>query len=241
MSIRSKPHFRHAMIGAAALVAATGWLGASPARSQSHSGAVLPPNEIERMIGARGYRLTGPVVRHGKVYVANVLGPEDDVEQLVVDARDGHLLRRAAGGAPVRPQGGNPSGWSPLSGIFGALFGPPEDAAPLSPPPASDFYENPKPKAVKHSRTDPKPNVQPASVPGDAKAPSSSPDAATPGAAAPGAAAPNAAAPSVAPPAVAGAKAAPTTAPETATAAPGAASSKTPATKLNDVPVAPLE
>jgi hypothetical protein len=238
MSIRSKPLFRHAMIGAAALVAATGWLGDSPARSQSHSGAALSPGEIERMIGARGYRLTGPVVRHGKVYIANVLGPEDDVEQLVVDARDGHLLRQSAGGAPVRPQGGNPSGWSPLSGIFGALFGPPEDAAPLSPPPASDFFENPKPKAqVKRSKL----VVQPASVPGDAKAPASTPDAATPSVTTPsvttpGAATPSAAAPNVAPPPVAAAKAAPTTSPETATAA-----SKTPATKLNDVPVAPLE
>jgi hypothetical protein len=242
MSIRSKPLFRHAMIGAAALVAATGWFGAPPARSQSHSGAALPPAEIERMIGARGYRLTGPVVRHGKVYIANVLGPEDDVEQLVVDARDGHLLRQSAGGAPVRPQGGNPNGWSPLSGIFGALFGPPEDAAPLSPPPASDFYENPKPKAqIKRSKL-----VQPANVPGDAKAPASTPDAATPGvttpgATTPGAATPSAAAPSVTPPPVAAAKAAPTTSPETATAAPGAAASKAPATKLNDVPVAPLE
>jgi hypothetical protein len=238
MSIRSKPLFRHAIIGAAALVAAASWLGASPARSQTHSGAALAPGEIERMIGARGYRLTGPVVRHGKVYIANVLGPEDDVEQLVVDARDGHLLRQSAGGAPVRPQGGNPSGWSPLSGIFGALFGPPEDAAPLSPPPASDFFENPRPKAqVKRSKL----VVQPASVPGDAKAPASTPDAATPGAMTPGAATPSAAAPSVAPPPVAAAKAAPTTSPETATAAPGAAASKTPATKLNDVPVAPLE
>jgi hypothetical protein len=233
MSIRSKPLFRHAMIGAAALVAATGWFGAPPARSQSHSGAALPPGEIERMIGARGYRLTGPVVRHGKVYIANVLGPEDDVEQLVVDARDGHLLRQSAGGAPVRPRGGNPSGWSPLSGIFGALFGPPEDAAPLSPPPASDFYENPKPKAqIKRSKL----VVQPASVPGDAKAPASTPDAATPGVTTPGVMTPGPATPSVAPPPVAAAKAAPTTSPETATAAP-----KTPATKLNDVPVAPLE
>jgi hypothetical protein len=239
MGIRSKPFFRHAMIAAIALAAATGWLGASPAHAQSHSGAALPPSQIERMIAARGYRLTGPVVRHGKVYFANVLGQQDDVEQLVVDARDGHLLRQSPGGPPMRRQGGNPDEWSPLGSFFGALFGAPEDAAPLSPPPASDFYENPKPKTqVKHSR----PSVQPASLPGDAKAPSASPDAATPGAApptaaTPSAATPTAAAPSVAPPAVAGAKATP----ETATAAPGAAASKTPAAKLNDVPVAPLE
>src|SRR5580692_2710016 len=170
MGIRSKPLFRHAMIGAMAVVAASAWLGAPPALSQSHTGAALPASEIERMIGARGFRLTGPVVRHGKVYIANVLGPEDDVEQLFVDARDGHLLRQSAGGPPVRPQAGNSSGWSPLAGIFGALFGPPEDAAPLSPPPASDFYENPKPKAqAKHSKPDQKPVIQPASVPGDAK------------------------------------------------------------------------
>ena len=91
MGIRSKLLFRHAMIGAAALVAASTWLGAPPARAQSHSSAALPPGEIERMIGARGYRLTGPVVRHGKVYIASVLGQQDDVEQLVVDARDGYV------------------------------------------------------------------------------------------------------------------------------------------------------
>jgi hypothetical protein len=242
MGIRSKLLFRHAMIGAVALVAAAGWLGASPAHSQSHSGAALPPNEIERMLGERGYRLTGPVVRHGKVYFANVLGQQDDVEQLVVDARDGRLLRQSPGGPPIR----RPDESSPLGGFFGALFGPPEDAAPLSPPPASDFYENPKPKAqVKRSRPESKPVVQPASVPGDAKTPSSNPDAATPGvttpgAATPGATTPAAATPSVAPPAAASAKAAPAT-PETATAAPGAASSKTSTQKLNDVPVAPLE
>ena len=238
MGIGSKPLFRHAMVGAVALVAASAWLGASPARSQSHSGAALPPSEIERMIGARGYRLTGPVVRHGKVYVANVIGPEDDAEQLVVDARDGHLLRQSPGGPPVRT---NPNGWSPISSFLGTLFGAPEDAAPLSPPPASDFYENPKPKAqAKHSKPDQKPAVQPASVPGDSKTPSPSPDAAAPGAAAaPSATTPTAASPSAPPPAVAKAPAAPT--PETAAAAPGAAASKTAAPKLNDVPVAPLE
>ena len=243
MGIRSKPSFRHAMIAAIALVAATSGLGFLPAHAQSHSGAALPPSEIERMLSARGYRLTGPVVRHGKVYFANVLGQQDNVEQLVVDARDGHLLRQSASGPPMRRQGGNPDEWSPLGSFFGALFGAPEDAAPLSPPPASDFYENPKPKAqVKHSR----PSVQPASLPGDAKTPSASPDATTPGATAPGVATPSAATPSattpsVTPPAVAGAKPAPAATPETATAASGAAAAKTPSTKLNDVPVAPLE
>jgi hypothetical protein len=237
MGIHSKPFFRHAMIAAIALAAATGGLGASPALAQSHSGASLPPSQIERMLSARGYRLTGPVVRHGKVYFANVLGQQDDVEQLVVDARDGHLLRQSPSG-PIIRQGGNSNEWSPLGSFFGALFGAPEDAAPLSPPPASDFYENSKPKAqVKHSR----PTIQPANLPGDAKAPSASPDAANPGATTPGVVTPAAATPSAAAPAVAGAKPAPAATPETATAAPGAAAAKTPSTKLNDVPVAPLE
>jgi hypothetical protein len=237
MGIRSKPFFRHAMVAAIALVAATGGLGSSPAHAQSHSGAALPPSQIERMIAARGYRLTGPVVRHGKVYFASVLGQQDNVEQLVVDARDGHLLRQSPSG-PIIRQGGNSNEWSPLGSFFGALFGAPEDAAPLSPPPASDFYENSKPKAqVKHSR----PTIQPANLPGDAKAPSASPDAANPGATTPGVVTPAAATPSAAAPAVAGAKPAPAATPETATAAPGAAAAKTPSTKLNDVPVAPLE
>ena len=58
--------------------------------------------QIERMVEASGYRLTGPVMRNGPVYLANVLGRENDRERLVIDARDGRLLQRyGAAGAPA--------------------------------------------------------------------------------------------------------------------------------------------
>jgi hypothetical protein len=48
--------------------------------------------EIERMMQASGYQLTGPIIRRGPVYLADVLGREDDSERLVIDAHDGRLL-----------------------------------------------------------------------------------------------------------------------------------------------------
>ena len=46
------------------------------------------------MVQASGYRLTGPVQRNGAVYLANVLGSQDDLERLVIDARTAASLQR---------------------------------------------------------------------------------------------------------------------------------------------------
>ena len=229
MSIRSKPLFSRATVAAIALFAALASMGSSPAYSQSSSsGSTLSPGQIQRIVEARGYQLTGPIVRRGRVYFADVVGQEDNAERLVIDARDGRLLRRSPGDPAVRRRVGNPDDWSPVTRFFGALFGPPDDVAPLSPPPASDFYETPKPKAsVKRPKIETKQAVQPASVPGDNKPASTIPEATTP---------------SAPPPVAAPPKAASAPSPETATAAPPSAQTpKTSATKLNDVPVAPLE
>ena len=93
---------------AAALAVAAGLLlcGAGSADAQwfrwpSWDDAI-PPMRMERMIEASGYRLTGPVLRNGPVYLANVLGRDDDLERLVIDARDGRLLQRYAAGALAR-------------------------------------------------------------------------------------------------------------------------------------------
>ncbi|WP_158814740.1 hypothetical protein [Methylocapsa sp. S129] len=228
MNMRSKSSFPRPTLAALALAACVMWMGPSPAHAQSFNpDSALSPAQIERIISDSGYRLTGPVARHGRVYLANVLGQGDDPLRLVVDARNGRVLQRYPGRASLlRRQAAVPEE-SPLTNFFDRLFGSPEDAAPLSPPPDSDFLETPKPKAQARR---PKPVVQPAvTAPSDNPATSAPPaagQAATPPA---GSGAP--------PPAAAVAK--PT--PETAAAAPGAPAQKAPSTKLNDVPVAPLE
>jgi len=228
MSDRSKPLFSRNSVAAIAIIAGSVWIGAPAAYSQSSgSGATLRPNQMERMIEANGYRLMGPIVRHGQIYLADVIGPEDNEERLVFDARDGRLLRHAPGESR---QAATPYGRSPVATFFANLFGAQEDVAPLSPPPASDFLETPKPKPAAKR---PKPTVQQATVPPDSKAVSPAPDAAAPAGAPPAvtatAPAPSGAKPPSAPP------------PETAAAGAAAPASKSSSQKLNDVPVAPLE
>jgi hypothetical protein len=144
MSDRSRPPFFRRSVAAVAIVAGAVWIGGFAAHSQSSgSGSMLRPSQMERMIEAGGYRLTGPVVRHGQIYLADVIGPEDNEERLVFDARDGRLLRHAPGESR---QSATPDGRSPVATFFANLFGAQEDVAPLSPPPASDFLETPKPK-----------------------------------------------------------------------------------------------
>jgi hypothetical protein len=231
MSIRSKALFSHMIVAA---IACAGWVGLSPAYSQSPSSAsTLSPNQIERIVGARGYQLTGPPMRHGRVYEANVVGQDDVLQRWILDAHNGRLLNQSPGDPAVRRQAANPDEWSPLARFFNGLFGHQDEVAPLSPPPASDFYETPKPKPqVKRAKLEPKPATQPATTPGDNQTASPVPEDAKPSA--PPAAPPPAAA-------ATSAKTVPAPAPETAAAAPNAPAAKTSAPKVNDVPVAPLE
>ena len=234
MSIRSKLPFPRSALAALALAAAMIWIGLSPARSQSpNANSALPPSRIARIIEEGGYQLTGPITRHGRVYLANVVGPEDDTLRLVIDAHSGRFLQRTPS-APALRQTAIPEESSPLTNLFDRLFGRRDEVAPLSPPPASDFFETPKPKAqVKRPKSEPAPVVQPAAVPGDNNNVSPA-NTVSP--------APAATAPSVAPPPAADAKPAPAPAPETAAVAPSKSPPpKTASPKVNDVPVAPLE
>ena len=90
--------------------------------------AALPPMQVERMVQASGYRLTGPVVRNGPVYLADVLGREDDRERLVIEANSGRLLQRyrAAG---RRQHFATNDYWSgePRPRLFGGWFGQDDD------------------------------------------------------------------------------------------------------------------
>jgi hypothetical protein len=228
----------------AALVLAALFVGiaAAPARAQA-----LAPNQIERVLGNNGYRLMGPVVRHGRVYIASVLGQQDEELRLVVDARNGRVLQRYPGD-PAMARQGNPYDSSPLANFFDHLFGHTEEAPPLSPPPKSDFLESPKPKTqLRRPKPEANPAVQPAATPTDNKAAPVTPAIATPSA--PAAAAPPATAIAPAAPVNPTAASAPaptptaktTAAPETAAATTGKPVTKATSQKLNDVPVAPLE
>ena len=104
-------------------------LAASPAAKAeglfTFFGGGPSPYEIERALGAAGYQLTGPLVRRGDVYLADVAVGRGGPERLVIDVETGRILERfrarrapwssppAAGpedppqydawGAPVRP------------------------------------------------------------------------------------------------------------------------------------------
>ena len=107
MNIRSNLFFSRPRVGALALAASLLSVGATSANAQwfrwSNWDNALSPMQVERMVQASGYRLTGPVMRNGPVYLANVLGREDDRERLVIDARDGRLLQRYGAGARPQP------------------------------------------------------------------------------------------------------------------------------------------
>ena len=50
--------------------------------------------EIERRLDAGGYTLTGPLVRRGDVYLADVVAGRGDFERLVIDAQTGRIIER---------------------------------------------------------------------------------------------------------------------------------------------------
>jgi len=143
MNIRSKLVFSRPRVAAFALAAALLSGGATSASAQwlFNWDNALPPMQVERMVQASGYRLTGPVMRHGPVYLANVLGRENDRERLVIDARDGRLLQRY--GAPAtRRQYALSGDWSGQPGPQGSpgddLFDRQDGFPPPRPP--ADVY-----------------------------------------------------------------------------------------------------
>jgi hypothetical protein len=155
MNIRSRWLFLRPRAATVALALSVVAMGASAARAQFFNwDSALPRGQIERMIQASGYRLTGPAIRHGAVYLANVLGPQNDLERLIVDARDGRVLQRfaaaprqadAAGGWWGRPQdSGSLFGWfdgdddavapRPPAGLDTGAESEPAHVAPIRPP-----------------------------------------------------------------------------------------------------------
>jgi hypothetical protein len=137
MNIRSKLFFPRASIAALTLAASLLSFGATSAKAQFlfNWDRALGPMQIERMIQASGYRLTGPVMRNGAVYLANVLGRENDRERLVIDARDGRLLQRYSAGA-ARRQFADAEDWRapPRQDIYDGWFDREEDSPAPRPP-----------------------------------------------------------------------------------------------------------
>jgi hypothetical protein len=141
MNIRSGSLFSRPRAAAIALAAALVSLGAPCAQAQLFNwDSALPPTQIERMIQASGYRLTGPVIRRGPVYLANVLGRDNDPERLIIDAKEGRLLQRFPAAGRRQPLVSD--GWSsqpPQTGsLFGWLTGGDDDAVAPRPPAGLD-------------------------------------------------------------------------------------------------------
>ena len=140
MDNRSKRFFSRPQVVALALAVPLLGMGATSASAQWFGwDSALPPMQVERMIQASGYRLTGPVIRNGRVYLANVLGRDNDLERLVLDADDGRLLQRYRAG-PMRRRFAS-GDWSdqprpqPAEGFLDRLS---DFVAPPRPP--ADFY-----------------------------------------------------------------------------------------------------
>ena len=154
MSSRWKSLLARPRLAAAALAAGLVGAGVTSAQAQLFNwDSTLPPDRIERMVQASGYRLTGPVVRRGAVYLANVLGRENDPERLIIDAREGRLLQRFPAGrrrvAAVDAWGYAPRGavvddWAPRpQGLIGGWFGRDEEEYAPPRPPANIYGDAP--------------------------------------------------------------------------------------------------
>ncbi len=148
MAIRSRSLVSRPQVAALTLAAAFLCLGAPAARAQLFNwDSALPPAQIERMIQASGYRLTGPVVRHGAVYLADVLGRQNDPERLIIDAQEGRLLQRFPAAA-ARRQATAVGGWSNEPQQTGSLFSwfmGDDDVDAPRPPAAIDSETGPQP------------------------------------------------------------------------------------------------
>ncbi len=68
------------------------------------------PYEIERRLDAGGYTMTGPLVRRGDVYLADVAAGRGDFERLVIDAETGRIIERFRA-RPARWRDAGPRDW----------------------------------------------------------------------------------------------------------------------------------
>jgi hypothetical protein len=81
---------------ASALALAAALVTAQPARAQFFSFFEMSPGQIVGMLNDDGYRLRGPMLRRGDVYICDVVSVTGRPARLIVDARDGRVLERFA-------------------------------------------------------------------------------------------------------------------------------------------------
>ena len=265
----SKSSRRWAWAAAAVVLLALPTAAPAPAQAQGFFFLFGSPSpyEIERRLAAAGYLLTGPLILHGDVYVADVIVRGEGPERLLVDPQSGRIVERYRGRAdrwreaaapPPSAWGDDPNLWNgprPPAAI-GPGVAPPDSFEPPKPnvleAPKTESAK-PKPKAVETKpKWTPKPPAPVANVNSPAPAAVVPPPAAkTPGAPPPPVASSPAAAPASPNPAPSAAaapspapsiEAAKADAPSVAKPPPAAAAAATAKSKaVNDIPVTPLD
>ena len=210
----------------------------------------LRPGQVERMLEMRGLEPVGPIMRNDQVYIVDVMLPSGRQQRLVIDAYDGRILEQFRVAGPPRYYGEVPSPRPPADiGGDGGYRAPPASGGPavvtygdsmasrgdnypsiitVPPGPGEDFDAKPKPKPlVKHKKIELTPTAS--QPPGGGAAPP------------PAAAKPAATQAASAPPAAAEAKPAPAPTPTPPPVAPANPPPKASGgSKVNDVPVEPL-
>ena len=73
----------------------------------------MSPRQIVGMLDDDGYRLRGPLMRRGDVYVCDVVSVTGRPARLIVDARDGRVIERFASAPRHRDFGDGPDGMRP--------------------------------------------------------------------------------------------------------------------------------
>ena len=195
-----------------------GWYGYQPFEYRED----LSAGEVRGVLQRQGYRLTGPLMRNGRVLLADVVDPRGRSLRLIVDPGEGRILQRFVNADPrTQPRDRNDDR---------------ERSAPTRP----DYSEQPQQRgepAARPRRTTPKARVvtrKPAAKSNAAQAPQEPVESRSPPQA-------NAAPqqPATAPPTVAAAPVAPRAAPPADAAAPRASRSQP--GYVNGVPINPLD
>ncbi len=106
--------------------------------------------DIERRLDANGYSLTGPVVRRGDVYLADVVFGGRDYERLVIDAWTGRIMERYRT-RPARWRAASPR---PSDQDQSDFWGPPRSGSWDEPPRPPADIDRPGPMQDRMARGD---------------------------------------------------------------------------------------
>jgi hypothetical protein len=76
-------------------------ISAAEAQFSRLFGWSMPAAEVYHIIAAQGFRVTAPVYRNGRVFVADVVDPRGVHQRLIIDAFNGEILQAYRSG-PIR-------------------------------------------------------------------------------------------------------------------------------------------